>query len=133
MEEQLTVSSLMQYQGIIALPILEVIRYCKLHLNEVRTGGVKTWPEGLYRLIDREDVINNIDSIHNAETKQARKGGLQKLGSMKYTLARGMQRGFSTVYAPEPAEDNLHVDEALNNLIGSSSTSVQRKKESQQP
>jgi hypothetical protein len=84
MEEKLTISRLMQYSGIIALPILEVIRYCKIFLNEVRTGGVKSWPQALYRLIDREDVLNNLDNIADEKPK------MKKMGSMKYTLARGM-------------------------------------------
>jgi anaphase-promoting complex subunit 1 len=43
----------------VSMPLREVIRFCKLNLSQVSTTQ---WPEDLYKLIDREDFLKNINS-----------------------------------------------------------------------
>lgn len=57
MEEQLSLKQILALPNVVGLPILEIIRYCRLFLKEVK--GKRRWPPALYRLIDREDVLNN--------------------------------------------------------------------------
>ena len=57
MEEQLSLKQILALPNVVGLPILEIIRYCRLFLKEVK--GKRRWPSALYRLIDREDVLNN--------------------------------------------------------------------------
>ena len=57
MDEQLSHKQILALPNVVGLPILEIIRYCRLFLKEVK--GKARWPPALYRLIDREDVLNN--------------------------------------------------------------------------
>jgi hypothetical protein len=58
MEEAITLEDIKQLPYIVSLPLLEIIRYCSLFQSEVQTVAV--WPDSLYRLIRREDIINNL-------------------------------------------------------------------------
>ena len=57
LQEGITLKDIGQSPPIISLPLLEVIRYCRLFLKEVK--GSTEWPQALYEMIGREDVVNN--------------------------------------------------------------------------
>lgn len=57
LQEGITLNDISQCLPIVSLPLLEVIRYCRLFLKEVK--GPAEWPQALYEMIGREDVINN--------------------------------------------------------------------------
>lgn len=56
-EEQLGVDDLTQWPQLISLPFFEVLRFTRLYLKDIQTVQ---WPESLYKLIHREDIINNM-------------------------------------------------------------------------
>lgn len=37
--------------------LFDILRYCKLNLNSIKTSNLQ-WPREMYKLIDREDAIN---------------------------------------------------------------------------
>ena len=37
--------------------LFDILRYCKLNLNSIKTSNFQ-WPREIYKLIDREDAIN---------------------------------------------------------------------------
>jgi len=57
-EESLTQDHLKQLPRILSLPLLEIIRYARLFQQDIQT--VPAWPDSLYRLIQREDILNNL-------------------------------------------------------------------------
>ena len=68
-EESLTQDRLKQLPRILSLPLLEIIRYARLFQQDIQT--VPAWPDSLYRLIQREDILNNLRLFE-------RGGGAQK-------------------------------------------------------
>ena len=56
-EETLGIEEIASWPALVALPLYEVIRYTRLHLQDIQTIP---WPVSLYRLIHREDIINNL-------------------------------------------------------------------------
>ena len=48
----------------VSLPLREALRFCKLNLTQIATTK---WPEALYRLIGREDVIKNIKTLESKD------------------------------------------------------------------
>lgn len=56
-EERFAMDQIQNLPDLVSLPILEIIRYTRLFQQEVQT--VPMWPSSLYRLIRREDIINN--------------------------------------------------------------------------
>jgi len=57
-EENMSLEELRQLPSIVALPILEIIRYARLFQAEIQT--LPEWPDSLYKLIQREDILNNL-------------------------------------------------------------------------
>ena len=56
-EEQLGIDEISAWPTLVGLPFFEVIRYTRLHLQDIQTVP---WPVSLYKLIHREDIINNL-------------------------------------------------------------------------
>ena len=56
-DEQLGIDELTSWPALVSLPFFEVIRYTRLHLQDIQTVP---WPVSLYKLIHREDIINNL-------------------------------------------------------------------------
>ena len=54
----MTQDHLKQLPRILSLPLLEIIRYARLFQQDIQT--VPAWPDSLYRLIQREDILNNL-------------------------------------------------------------------------
>ena len=62
-EEKLGLDELAILPTIVGLPFLEIIRYTRLHQQEIQTVP---WPNSLYKLIHREDIINNLKLFEQA-------------------------------------------------------------------
>jgi len=56
-EEQLGIDEISNWPALVGLPLFEVIRFTRLHLQDIQTVP---WPVSLYKLIHREDIINNL-------------------------------------------------------------------------
>jgi hypothetical protein len=57
-EENMDLDELKKLPSIISLPLLEIIRYARLFQQEIQT--LSHWPDSLYKLIQREDILNNL-------------------------------------------------------------------------
>lgn len=57
-EESLGLPEIRRLPSIVALPLLEIIRFARLFQSEIQT--VPAWPDSLYQLIQREDILNNL-------------------------------------------------------------------------
>jgi hypothetical protein len=76
-EEQIGKKEIDLLRADIALPIREIIRYCMVNLNDVfRPENRRRWPDDLFRLINREDVLNNIKQF-GPDQKNEKESGKQ--------------------------------------------------------
>jgi len=57
-EENLSLDEIKKFPSIVSLPMLEIILYTRLFQSEIQT--LPQWPDSLYQLIQREDILNNL-------------------------------------------------------------------------
>jgi hypothetical protein len=60
-EEKFGMDQIQALPDLVSLPLLEVIRYTRMYQQEVQT--VQVWPPSLYKLIRREDIVNNLKAF----------------------------------------------------------------------
>jgi hypothetical protein len=71
-EERFAMDQIQSLPDLVSLPLLEIIRYTRLFQQKVQT--VQMWPTSLYRLIRREDIINNQKLLDNGQPKSLELG-----------------------------------------------------------
>lgn len=76
-EEQLGFDELQLWPDMVSLLFFEIIRYTRLNLQEIQSVP---WPVSLYKLIHREDIINN---LMQQDSASAAAGPLWAQGSNK--------------------------------------------------
>lgn len=70
-EENLSLEEVKKLPSIISLPILEIIRYARLFQQEIQS--ISKWPDSLYKLIHREDILNNLRLFQRASSGSVKK------------------------------------------------------------
>lgn len=86
-DEQLGIDELASWPALVSLPFFEVIRYTRLHLQDIQTVP---WPVSLYKLIHREDIINNL--MQTDQTTPQLAPGVKGQKSQIQTQSRQMLR-----------------------------------------
>jgi hypothetical protein len=87
----LTQDRLKQLPRILSLPLLEIIRYARLFQQDIQT--VPAWPDSLYRLIQREDILNNLRLFERggAQKAEGRKPGTLNRAAIAHTVEEMQQ------------------------------------------
>jgi hypothetical protein len=94
-EENLDLAALKLFPSLLSLPLLEIIRYARLFQSDIQT--LPHWPDSLYKLIQREDILNNLRLFERGAgsgVSQTPAMELTKQNSKRYALTRQMTNVF---------------------------------------
>ncbi|CDW78298.1 UNKNOWN [Stylonychia lemnae] len=119
-DESLNIDDLKNIPSIVALPILEIIRFARLFQKDIQT--VAHWPDSLYKLIQREDILNNLRLFERNNQPKAKSfnqetgTNVQRQASKKFALNRGLTNVFAD-NSIEEIQQEEHRKEMQSNII----------------